>query len=584
MVRPSLRSHRRPAAELLEARQLLALSVHTLPADQVTLRSAVIGVEVAEIGSVRPDIFLYWGDDNAGTEHTKWDHRVDFKSADIGRYTVGLEQLAVDTPYYYRGFALNVDEGQFVWTDVATFRTLPPAPPALQVDVVGIVGGTTAELSGRVTEGGGDLPRVTVYYGAADGGDDPLGWENSRDLGLQADAFSAQLDGLLTGTTYHYRAAAENRAGRTWTTAGQFATVAVAPLRISEFMAANGTQAISRTRPTVDGKWARTKKAYDWIEIENATATPWDVSGYYLTDDRQWPLKWQFPDGTIVPPQSQLVVYASGEDVRNPALDEQGRLHTNFQLSSEGEYLGLLDRAGQVVHEYRNVPAQRRDVSYGMFANSAGSFPAPTPGQPNGPLAPQVTDVTHRFATVDGAPGTLVVTARVAATISAVSDVRLQYRVMYGAEQTVAMRDDGSGTDAQAADGLFTAVIGSAVATPGQMIRYYVTATSANGLSGREPSFVDPEASPEYYGTIVDPNEPSQVPVLHWFVETPRSRIRIEALAHRSSTTVSSTTTCLCAIEAARRGAGRRRATRSSLTTTTSSCSSTMCHALTKSI
>ena len=80
--------------------------------------------------------------------------------------------------------------------------------------------------------------------------------------------------------------------------------------------------------------------------MQNSTAEPRDVGGYYLTDNRQLPLKWQFPAGTVIPAQGYLVVYASGEDVRDPALDEQGRLHTNFQLSSGGEYLALHDAQG----------------------------------------------------------------------------------------------------------------------------------------------------------------------------------------------------------------------------------------------
>ena len=55
------------------------------------------------------------------------------------------------------------------------------------------------------------------------------------------------------------------------------------------------------------------------------------------------------------------------------------------------------------------------------------------------------------------------------------------------------------------------------------MLRYYVTATSDNGLVRREPVFIDDEASPEYYGTIIaDPALDSRLPVLHWYVENSR--------------------------------------------------------------
>ena len=195
-------------AELLEARQLLALSIQTLPAEQVTLRSAVIGLEVTEVGDSLPLVILFWGDDDAGSLTGKWDHRVDFPAAEVGTHTVQLEQLDVDTPYFYRGLAINVAEGQSAWSDTATFQTLAPAPPQLEADPVAFVGGTNAQLSGRITDDGGDQPLVTVYYGTADGGEDPSSWERSLDLGPQGGEFSVWLDGLLPDTTYfaHRRA------------------------------------------------------------------------------------------------------------------------------------------------------------------------------------------------------------------------------------------------------------------------------------------------------------------------------------------------------------------------------------------
>ena len=51
--RPAGRRQRRNSTsllgELLEPRQLLALTIETIPAEQITLRSAVIGMDVVEV-------------------------------------------------------------------------------------------------------------------------------------------------------------------------------------------------------------------------------------------------------------------------------------------------------------------------------------------------------------------------------------------------------------------------------------------------------------------------------------------------------------------------------------------------------
>jgi len=38
----------------------------------------------------------------------------------------------------------------------------------------------------------------------------------------------------------------------------------------------------------------------DWIEIHNATASNFDLGGYYLTDDPLTKTRWQFPAGTTL--------------------------------------------------------------------------------------------------------------------------------------------------------------------------------------------------------------------------------------------------------------------------------------------
>jgi hypothetical protein len=501
----------------------LALTVHTLPATNLALRSATIGAEVVETAGANPELAIYWGDDDGGTQADRWDHVVHFRTSPVGQYTTDLTDLEVDATYYYRAFAIDIfGGGGLVWTDAASFSTLPPAAPTLAADPVRYISGTTAELSGAIMSDGGETPNVAVYFGRSDGGEDEAAWEGVVELGPQAGAFELRLATLLPSTSYFLRVAASNSGGRSWTAAETFTTLAAPPLQISEFMAANGTTAQSRTRTTADGEFAKTLKPYDWIELQNTTAEPLEIGGYHLTDNPQLPLKWQFPAGTTIPAHGYLVVYASGENLLDPQLDEQARLHTNFQLSSGGEYLGLTDAQGAVVSEIDTDLPQYRDVSFGVFGPAVGHMRGATPGAPNEPLGASIHDVQHRWqATNDGDP--LLVTAHVETAYDTLAEVQLNYRVMYDGETALPMRDDGQQGDTTAGDGIFTASIPGNLAQPGQMIRYYVTARLANGLLRREPLFVDPAASPEYFGTIVDdPALSSNLPVLHRFIEVPR--------------------------------------------------------------
>ena len=102
---------------------------------------------------------------------------------------------------------------------------------------------------------------------------------------------------------------------------------------ISEFMASN-----DQTQVDEDGN------SSDWIEILNAGDMSVDLQGWYLTDNDQDLNKWQFPS-TVLQPGESTIVFASGED-----RDRFGQeLHTNFKLSTNGEFLALVEPNGQTI-------------------------------------------------------------------------------------------------------------------------------------------------------------------------------------------------------------------------------------------
>ncbi|MBM3846420.1 MAG: hypothetical protein FJ405_09060, partial [Verrucomicrobia bacterium] len=125
-------------------------------------------------------------------------------------------------------------------------------------------------------------------------------------------------------------------------------------LLLSEVMLVN-----TKTIPDEDGEYS------DWIEIFNPGSNHIDLLNWSLTDQRSNLTQWRFPS-TNIGPGEFLLVFASGKNRRMPGAF----LHTNFRLSSSGEYLGLIMPDGRsIAHEFApQVPSTGADLSYGLGA------------------------------------------------------------------------------------------------------------------------------------------------------------------------------------------------------------------------
>jgi hypothetical protein len=157
--------------------------------------------------------------------------------------------------------------------------------------------------------------------------------------------------------------------------------------------------------------------------------------------------------------------------------------------------------------------------------NNKRYFTGPTPGSINGvgttTIGPLLSSIRHSPAEPADAED-LVVTARIASTLNPVASVNLYYRVMYGAETSLAMADDGLHGDGVAGDGIYGAIIPNSAYTPGQMVRYYFIASDTLNNQSRQPPIGDTNNSSLYFGTVVkDPSLSNQLAVLHWFTQTP---------------------------------------------------------------
>ncbi|MBL9136732.1 MAG: lamin tail domain-containing protein [Verrucomicrobiales bacterium] len=127
---------------------------------------------------------------------------------------------------------------------------------------------------------------------------------------------------------------------------------------------------------------ATNREFHDWIELHNRGDTTVNLDRWTLSDDPGDPAKWSFPP-VHLPPGGFLLVFCSALDRRDPG---SGFLHTNFKLDQEGEFLGLRDASGRVVHELGpRFPRQDAFHSFGIDPATGESvfFGEPTPGRPN---------------------------------------------------------------------------------------------------------------------------------------------------------------------------------------------------------
>ena len=157
---------------------------------------------------------------------------------------------------------------------------------------------------------------------------------------------------------------AEHKASRYVVT---YSKADVTPVIINELMAQNNS-----TYADPQGEYD------DWIELKNISSEVIDLSGMYLSDKLDNPLKWQFPDSVFIEPGAYLIVWAD-ED----GNDEPG-LHANFKLSSQGEIVLLFDKDanGNVLLDSLSFGTLNADVSFGRYPDASDNIEllsVPTP-------------------------------------------------------------------------------------------------------------------------------------------------------------------------------------------------------------
>ncbi|HKQ36748.1 MAG TPA: lamin tail domain-containing protein [Verrucomicrobiae bacterium] len=253
-------------------------------------------------------------------------------------------------------------------------------------------------------------------------------------------------------------------------------------------------------------------------------------------------LRLKYDDGANVYINGELVASrnASGPRAWN-AVADGARIDAD---ASEFEEIDLFELAPTLLHAGNNVLAiqglnsSAADGDFLIVAElKAGItsldqshptyFYSPTPGSENGTgsssLGPIITDISH--TPHDPADDEdMFVTARIIPVLHppAPNGIVLRYRVMFGNEVSVVMQDDGLNWDGAAGDGIFGGRVPKEAAGPGQMVRYYITATDTNAGTSRQPPYPHSQFSAQYFGAVVkNPALTNPLEVLHMFVTEP---------------------------------------------------------------
>jgi len=274
-----------------------------------------------------------------------------------------------------REFLLNhpeINKPTPVITSVSTFSSGPLANKAVQIK---------AEIGGDVK-----IDAVILYY--ATGTELPFESAPMFDDGAHNDGkagdgvYSGEIPPFPAGTQVHYYVEARSIASVGTTSFeppkaefGAFTYRVTPPIAesssvvINEIMAFN-TQSLTDPQGEYD----------DWIELHNLSDQEIDLSGMYLSDNKDNPRKWIFPENTTIPPKGYLIVWAD-EDGKDPGL------HANFKLSQNGETVMLIDKdeRGNKVLDSMEFGKQEKDVAYGRFPDGTGNSKqlTMTPGKKN---------------------------------------------------------------------------------------------------------------------------------------------------------------------------------------------------------
>jgi hypothetical protein len=181
----------------------------------VQTRAATLYGAVVSTGGAAPEVFIYYGTADQGTNAANWNGRINL-GFQAGAFSQILGGLSVNTTYYFRAAAIN--PAGVAWAPASQSFTTASAHLATVTNLPATnIGPNSAILAGDVVLTGGDAPVITIFYGPSNGGDTAVAWSNSVVLaGTQNGWFGTAVTGLASSSTYFFAVQASNIVGISW--------------------------------------------------------------------------------------------------------------------------------------------------------------------------------------------------------------------------------------------------------------------------------------------------------------------------------------------------------------------------------
>lgn len=203
--------------------------VEVLAATDIDFDTGTLHGIVNKSGGNRPQVTLYYGPSDGGTDPEAWESFANKGSLSDGQtFQQVYPNLQPSTVYYFAARAVNA-AGES-WSPVTRlFTTLnAPDPASLTQDDVSNLTDREVTIACRVDDTGGDPPLLKVFYGLSDGGTDAAAWDQSQEIAANAPVgeHSKKLIRLERGMPYFFRVRASNYSGETWAdSSGTFTTL-----------------------------------------------------------------------------------------------------------------------------------------------------------------------------------------------------------------------------------------------------------------------------------------------------------------------------------------------------------------------
>ena len=189
-------------------------------------------------------------------------------TSSAGPYTSNITGLSPGTKYYAKAYATNVNGT--VYGDEVSFTTL--VPPIITTQGVTNINTTTATGNGNITFLGSNSPtQYGVVWSTATNPTIALTTKTEQGAASSTGAFTSNMTGLSSGTTYYVKAYATNADGTVYGNEVSFTTLVPPAVTTQEVTDINSTTATGNGNITVLGSTDILQYGVIWSTATNPT-------------------------------------------------------------------------------------------------------------------------------------------------------------------------------------------------------------------------------------------------------------------------------------------------------------------------